>query len=200
MELITGLGNPGLKYFNSRHNIGYIVADKLAEFFKINSFIRDEYCLAAKTEYKESTVILIKPLTYMNLSGIAVKDYSGKFGIPNDKILIIYDDADLDFGVIRLRPAGSDGGHNGMKSVIYELQSEEIPRLRVGIYNQPEIDKIKANGGSLKEFVLSDFTDDEIKQLNKVTDAARDAVLFYLEFGIKDTMNVHNRNVIEPGT
>jgi PTH1 family peptidyl-tRNA hydrolase len=200
MYLIAGLGNPGLKYFNSRHNIGFIVIDKLAGFFKMDKFISEQHFLAGKAEYKDNIVILMKPLTYMNLSGIAIKEFSDKFEIPVENILVIYDDVNLDFGTIRMRPSGSDGGQNGIKSVIYEMQREDIPRLRVGINNQTEMEKVRAEGGSLADYVLSDFTEEEKKVLDKVTDAARDAALGFIDPGINETMNIHNRNVLDSNT
>src|SRR5438034_1946465 len=157
MYLIAGLGNPGAKYFNTRHNIGFRVIDALADFFKTERFVHEENFLAARADYKDNIVILLKPLTYMNLSGFAIKEFTDKFEIPLENIIIVYDDVNLDFGTIRLRPSGSDGGQNGISSVIYEMQSEDIPRLRAGINNQTELEKIKTEGGSLADYVLSEF-------------------------------------------
>src|SRR5437667_12198497 len=113
MYLIAGLGNPGAKYHNTRHNIGFIVIDKLAQFFKAGGFVQEELFLAAFAEYKEKTAVLMKPLTYMNLSGRAVKEFSDRYEIPKENILIVYDDVNLSFGTLRMRPCGSDGGQNG---------------------------------------------------------------------------------------
>ena len=195
MYLIVGLGNPGTKYFSTRHNIGFRVIDALAEFFRTDKFIHEERFLAAKADYKDNVVILMKPLTYMNLSGIAIKEFVDRFETPFDKILVIYDDVNIDFGTIRLRPSGSDGGQNGIKSVIYEMLSEDIPRLRVGINNQTGLEKIKAEGGSLADFVLSGFNEEETKALGKVTEVSRDAVLCFIEKGIKESMNIFNGNI-----
>ena len=189
MYLIAGLGNPGAKYFNTRHNIGFRVIDALAEYFRIESFKHEEHFLASLAEYKENVVILMKPLTYMNLSGIAIKEFTDKFEIPLKNMIIVYDDVNLDFGTIRLRPSGSDGGQNGISSVIYEMQSEDIPRLRAGINNQTELEKIKSEGGSLADYVLSEFTKEEEKALGKITEVCRDAVLCYIDKGISEAMN-----------
>jgi PTH1 family peptidyl-tRNA hydrolase len=200
MYLIAGLGNPGAKYFSTRHNIGFRVIDALAEYFTIDKFIHEEHFLAAKADYKDNVVILMKPLTYMNLSGIAIKGFYDRFEIPItslDKLLVIYDDVNIDFGTIRLRPSGSDGGQNGIKSVIYKMQSEDIPRLRIGINKQTELEKIKAEGGSLADYVLSEFNDEETKALGKVTEACRDAVLCFIEKGIKESMNTYNGSVFD---
>jgi PTH1 family peptidyl-tRNA hydrolase len=197
-KCIVGLGNPGAKYFNTRHNIGFLVIDKLAEFFKINRFEYFDNFLAARVNYKDRNILLIKPLTYMNSSGMAVRLAAEIFGLTNDKFLIIYDDANLDFGVLRIRPAGSDGGQNGIASVIYEMESEDIPRLRIGIKNEEEIETLrKDNEIDLAEFVLSPFTENESNELYKVIDAACDAVLFYINNGITETMNSYNRNVLD---
>ncbi len=194
---IVGLGNPGLKYFNTRHNIGFQVIDKLAEFFNIKKFITEEIFQAAQAGYKEKNLVLMKPLTYMNNSGQAVKLFVDKYEITPEKFLIVYDDVNIDFGTIRLRPGGSDGGHNGMSSVIYEMVTEDIPRLRIGIKNDEEIEKLKdENGVDLAEFVLSDFTMDESKNLAKIIDEAKNTVLFYIDEGIDAAMNKFNRNFL----
>jgi len=195
---IVGLGNPGLKYFNTRHNAGFLVIDKLAEFFKIQNFESAQSFQAASVIYKEKNLLLMKPLTYMNASGKAVKLAAEMFSLANDKFLVIYDDVNIDFGTIRLRPSGTDGGQNGIASVIYEMESDEIPRLRIGIKNDAELEKLKIDDGvDLAEFVLSPFTDDESKNLSKVIDTARDAVLCYIDAGIDAAMNSFNRSIIE---
>ena len=195
---IVGLGNPGLKYFNTRHNIGFQVIDKLAGFFNIEKFAAEESYQAALAEYKEKNLVLMKPLTYMNASGRAVKLFADKYEISPEKFLIIYDDVNIDFGTIRLRPGGSDGGHNGMSSVIYELITEDIPRLRIGIRNVSEIEKFKSdNGVDLADFVLSAFTDEENKSTDKLINEAKDAVLCFVDEGIAAAMNKFNRNILQ---
>ncbi|HEY3250043.1 MAG TPA: aminoacyl-tRNA hydrolase [Ignavibacteria bacterium] len=196
---IAGLGNPGLKYFNTRHNIGFHVIDKLAEFFKIESFTREEIFTAASVEYKEKNLILMKPLTFMNSSGKAVKLFADGFGLRPDKFLIIYDDVNLSFGTLRLRPGGSDGGQNGIASIIYEMETEDIPRLRIGIGNETELEKLKdENGFDLAQFVLSEFTVEEYKNLDRIINEAKDAVLCYVNESIAEAMNRYNRNILEP--
>ena len=195
---IAGLGNPGARYFNTRHNIGFITIDRLAEFFKIESFMMEDHYLYAIAEYNGKNIALLKPLTYMNLSGKAVKVFCEKYSIKNENTLIIYDDINLDFGVLRMRSSGSDGGQNGIKSVIYEMQSEEIPRLRIGVWNDDEFEKTKIEDGyNLAEFVLSDFVEEEMNNLDKITEAAKDAVLLYADKGIKEAMNKYNKRVLE---
>jgi PTH1 family peptidyl-tRNA hydrolase len=194
---IAGLGNPGLKYFNTRHNIGFHVIDKLAEFFKIENFIEEDSYGAAHTEYNGKNLVLLKPLTYMNGSGRAVKHFSDRYEVPAEKFLIIFDDVNIDFGTLRIRPGGSDGGHNGMSSVIYEMMSEDIPRLRIGIKNDSEIEKLRnENGVDLAEFVLSEFTPEETKDIGKVISESKNALLFYIDEGITAAMNKFNRNIL----
>jgi len=195
---IVGLGNPGLKYFNTRHNLGFRVIDRLAEFFKIGSYTGGEIFQAASVEYTESSLVLIKPLTFMNASGRAVKYLADNFDIKAEKFLIIFDDANLDYGTLRIRPGGSDGGQNGIASVIYEMQTEDIPRLRIGIKNDEELEKLKDDEGeiNLAEFVLSPFTEDELKNLDKIINEAKDAVLYYITEGVDAAMNKFNKNVI----
>ena len=197
MYLIIGLGNPGLKYFNTRHNIGFIVIDKIAEFFKIKNYTKESNYLYTVSQYRDKQVVLMKPLTYMNASGRAVKDFYDKYEVPLENILIVYDDVNLDFGVIRLRPSGSDGGQNGIKSVIYEMQTEDIARLRIGIRNLDELEKFKTDEGyDLAAYVLSKFTDEEIRNLDKIFETSKDAVLSFIDEGISETMNKYNKNVL----
>jgi len=195
---IVGLGNPGARYFNTRHNIGFKVIDRLAGFFNIKSFDTEESYLYAITEYKEKQVVLMKPLTFMNASGRAVKDFYDKYEISLENILVVYDDVNLDLGVLRMRPSGSDGGQNGIKSIIYEMESEDIARLRVGIRNEAEMEKMKTSDGyDLADFVLSEFIDEEKKVIDKVTDESKNAVLSFMDAGISETMNIYNRNILD---
>ncbi|MFH1752833.1 MAG: aminoacyl-tRNA hydrolase [Candidatus Omnitrophota bacterium] len=150
MKLIIGLGNPGFRYRATRHNIGFMVADRLAKRLgiKINNKLFNSLC--GKGEIENVEVMLVKPLTYMNLSGKAVCEVMEKRGIPAEDILIIMDDIDLELGRIRLKEGGSAGTHNGLRSVIEELGIEGFSRLRVGIGP-------KTGEGLLRDFVLTPF-------------------------------------------
>ena len=198
MYLIAGLGNPGTKYHNTRHNIGFMVIDKLADFFKTPLNAKEELFMAGLAEYNDEKVVLLKPMTYMNLSGRAVKDFSERFEVPKEKILVVYDDVNLEFGTLRTRPSGSDGGQNGIKSVIFEFESEEIPRLRIGIKTKTELEKVKTEDGSydLAEYVLDEFSAGETKDLDKIVTAAKDAVLSFVKDGIGETMNNFNKSFL----
>ncbi|MEO0202291.1 MAG: aminoacyl-tRNA hydrolase [candidate division WOR-3 bacterium] len=154
MLYIVGLGNYGEIYKKNRHNVGWLFLDYLSN--KLNCYFKagkGDYAFADCNEFK-----LFKPLTFMNLSGIAVKQIVNYYKIELDKLIVIYDDADLPFGVLKFKLKGSAGSHNGMKSVIYYLNTEEIPRIRIGI-GRPE------NNIPLKNWVLSNFKDEELKLL-----------------------------------
>jgi PTH1 family peptidyl-tRNA hydrolase len=203
LYLIVGLGNPGARYHNTRHNAGFFVIDKLAEFFKIESFEFEDNYLYAVTDYTAADnivkqIVMMKPLTYMNLSGKAVKEFYDKYEISKENILIVYDDVNLDLGVLRIRPNGSDGGQNGIKSIIYEMETDEIPRLRFGVREGEDLEKLRAEEGfSLADYVLSPFEENDTEALEKTVEASKDAVLSFINAGINDTMNLYNRNVLE---
>jgi PTH1 family peptidyl-tRNA hydrolase len=181
-HLIVGLGNPGARYAETRHNIGFKVVEHLAE--KLNLSFRagkEDYLIASGA----SEVLLVKPLTYMNNSGIAVRHAADYFNIPIARILIIFDDYQLPLGKLRLRPAGSDGGHNGMASVIQHLGTVEVPRLRLGI--GAEFAK-----GEMADYVLATFARDEHKLLPEIYDRAVEAVRCFISDGMSQAMNKFN--------
>ena len=198
MFLIVGLGNPGARYHNTRHNAGFLVIDKLAEFFKIETFDLEDNYLYAVTDHSGKQVVLMKPLTYMNLSGTAVRAFYEKYELQPENILVVYDDVNLDLGVLRLRPNGSDGGQNGIKSVMQEMETEDIARLRVGIRKGEEFEKLRSEEGfSLADYVLSEFEENELEVLEKAVDTAKDAAISFIDNGIQETMNLYNRNILE---
>ena len=183
MKLIVGLGNPGKQYAYTRHNVGFMVIDYLADKMgikvdkiKFKSILGQGFCGAEK-------VVLAKPQTHMNLSGEAVLDMTQWYKLNPEDILVIFDDMDLPVGKLRLRTKGGAGGHNGMKSIIYLLQSEDFPRLRLGI-GRPENEMMES-----VDFVLSRFTDEEAKVMTEAVKKAAEAVLAVLEQGVEQTMN-----------
>jgi PTH1 family peptidyl-tRNA hydrolase len=204
MYLIAGLGNPGLKYHLTRHNFGFFVIDKLSDFFKISSYKSCDNYITARTVYNEKEIVLLKPLTYMNSSGTALKEFLDCNAVDFNNMLIIYDDVNLNFGTLRLRPGGSDGGHNGMHSVIYELGTEDIPRLRLGIRLEEKFSELSGDitetGNNIYDdlagYVLSDFSDEETKHIDLITAAARDAVITFVSEGIKAAMNRFNKDFL----
>lgn len=187
MNLVAGLGNPGSKYINTRHNIGFRVVEKLAE--KHNAFIRRRLFANAK-ECKLTSfgrkLLLIQPLTFMNLSGIAVSAYLKKLKLDKSDLLVVCDDINLPLGQIRLRSNGSAGGHNGLSSVIERLGTTDFPRLRVGVSSENTI-------RDLSEYVLSDFEKDEFIDVEETISQSVAACECWLESGINSAMNIYNR-------
>lgn len=172
MRLIVGLGNPGKEYQNTRHNIGFFFIDNYAKSKNIVIDKEKFNGLYTKTTIKNEQVILLKPLSYMNLSGEVVKKYVDFFKINIDDILIINDDLDLDFGRIRLRNKGSSGGHNGLKNIELHLNTNNFKRLKIGISNNKNIDT--------KDYVLGKFSKDEQETLEKLKDTINNLLDDYL--------------------
>jgi peptidyl-tRNA hydrolase, PTH1 family len=182
--LIVGLGNIGEEYANTRHNIGFIILEALAKEAKI-SFHSARYASVSEFKHKGRTLILIKPSTYVNLSGKAVKYWMQKENIPLENILIILDDVALPLGVLRMKGQGSDGGHNGLIHIIETLQTTEFPRLRVGIDNN------FAKGFQV-EYVLGKWTREEEKTLIPKIPVAVEIIKSFAIIGIEKTMNLYN--------
>ncbi len=189
--LIAGLGNPGPEYANTRHNVGFLVADALALKAKA-IFTTDRYADVAKLRYRGKNLIVIKPNTYMNLSGKAVRYWMEKENIQPENLMIIYDDLDLPLGTIRLRPKGSGGSHNGLNHIIEVLQTDNFPRLRIGIgSNFPK--------GMQVDYVLGRWTREEEQVMLQVIPTAAEAVLMWISIGIQRTMNHINKKQEKPG-
>lgn len=181
MKLITGLGNIGEKYCFTRHNAGFMVLDKWA--MDNNISFREEKklkCFIAKM----GDNLLIKPTTFMNLSGEAVRAVMDYYKIDVKDLLIIYDDIALDLGRIRFRANGSDGGHNGIKSIIKHTGTKEFDRLKIGIGPQPNIPS--------ENYVLQNFAQNQLPELKNVLKTAIEAVEFYLDNGIQKAQNQYN--------
>ncbi len=192
---MVGLGNPGKKYAMTRHNIGFIILDSFADKNKINfSASRIDFYKSEGT-LMSSDFFLIKPTTYMNLSGEAVLDFITAYPLPLEDLLIVYDDVNLPIGKIRLRKSGSDGGHNGIKSIIYHLNNNEFPRLRFGIGSDfPK--------GEMANFVLDKFSPDENEIVNQGIDFSIELIEKFITGGYKsmaDHFAVKSR-IIKPTT
>jgi PTH1 family peptidyl-tRNA hydrolase len=191
-KLIVGLGNPGRKYAHHRHNVGFQCLDRLAQAHGLSFTQRRANASLALGRCPELVegkiadvgIVLARPLTYMNLSGQAVRQLVGFYQLPLEDILVIYDDLDLPLGTIRLRPEGGSGGHKGMRSIIEALGSQAFPRLRVGIG--------RPLGNDAVSYVLSDFTADEQITLESVYEKVVAAVELFLREGIEAAMNVYN--------
>ena len=183
MFLIVGLGNPGIQYENTRHNIGFNVIDNISKEYNID-INREKF----KGVYGEgfianTKVILLMPTTYMNLSGESIREVVDFYKLSNEQIIVIYDDISLDVGRIRLREKGSAGGHNGIKSIIANLGTDIFPRIKVGV-GQPDVDLVK--------YVLGKFTKEEMDILKYSIDASTKAVEEIIKSDVKQAMNKYN--------
>lgn len=185
MYLIAGLGNPGRDYAKTRHNCGFMLVDELAR--RQGREVKTPECqaLTMKAVIDLSQILLVKPQTYMNLSGVSVAQLMKKYQLDAASILVISDDVALPLGRIRFRPEGSAGGQNGLKSVIKEIGTQKFPRLRIGIAPDHPIK-------DLAGFVLADFSSGEKKLLDETITLAADAVEYYLKHGIAEAMSKYN--------
>ncbi len=191
---MVGLGNPGSKYEFTRHNIGFRTVDSLAqdievEFKKVKSY----YSLISRGMINNQKVILIKPQTFMNLSGRAVSKVVSYYKIPLQDLLIVYDDLNLELGQVRIRKKGSAGGHKGIESIMQYLNSEEIPRLRIGIGN-PSVNFTF----NCMSYVLSNFNNDEKDKIEELIQLSTEAIKTVIEDGFEKAMRKYNRKLIEP--
>ena len=185
MYLIVGLGNPEEDYSKTRHNMGFNVINKIAEEFKIEINKKKFDGLVGEGIINAQKIILLKPQTYMNLSGKSIIQAVNYYKIPIDNICVIYDDIDTDMGKIRIRKKGSAGSHNGMKSVVQELQTEDFARIRIGI-GKP---KYK---GDMINYVLGAIPEEEVEILDEETTNAKEAVIEILKNGLDSAMNKFN--------
>ena len=183
MYIIVGLGNPGSKYENTRHTMGFKAIDAMASEFGIDVNRAKFKGLIGEGRIGSEKVILLKPQTYMNLSGQSVREIMNFYKIPEENLIVIYDDFDLPIGSIRVRKSGGPGTHNGMKSVIQELGSRKFPRVRVGI---------GSSDGSTIQFVIGKVGKDEQQILNEAAEAAASAAADIIRIGIENAMNIHN--------
>ena len=187
MKFVMCLGNPGMKYTYTRHNAGFLFADKLAERLG-GSFSEDLKFKShiLKTEYNSEALWLIKPQTFMNLSGGAFSAYKSFYKLDINSLFTVYDDISLELGRIRFRHEGSDGGHNGIKSIISAAGSHVFDRLKIGIGPQPQFMKSE-------DFVLQKFAPDELELFDTALNKACDAFLFYLTSNLQQAQNKYNQ-------
>lgn len=185
MFVIAGLGNPGTKYSDTRHNIGFIAVEYLSRKLNININKIRHKALVGEGYIGTEKVLLVKPQTYMNLSGESIMDVVDYYKLPSENLIVIYDDVDLEPGVLRIRPKGSSGSHNGMKSIIYLLNKDDFPRIRIGIGKQPDY-------MDLADYVTSKFLKDEIPIMAEAAERAADAAQEIVLKGIAAAMNKFN--------
>jgi peptidyl-tRNA hydrolase, PTH1 family len=187
LKLIVGLGNPGYEYYLTPHNLGFMAVDRLAEECGVDVSRREGQALVARTEVEGVEVLLAKPQTFMNLSGLAVERLVARYEVSDEDLMVLVDDADLPFGTLRIRPRGSAGGHNGMKSIIGALQSDDFVRVRMGI--QP-VDRPVEDRAS---YVLARFRKSELEAVAEMIARAAEAVRVILRDGTQKAMNLFNR-------
>jgi PTH1 family peptidyl-tRNA hydrolase len=189
MFFVIGLGNPERRYAQTRHNVGFRVVDHLSQELRCSFTAgRGEYLIAHGIS-KGVSLALVKPLTFMNESGLAVMEICEEFGVAIEDLLIVSDDFQLPLGQLRLRLQGSDGGHNGLASVIYQVQSDRFPRLRCGIASS----SMPSDKNLLAQFVLEDFAAEEEPQVRLMVERASEACLHAIAEGMTNAMNVFNK-------
>ena len=183
MFLIVGLGNPGKEYENSRHNIGFKVIDNIASEYNIDINRQKFKGMCGEGFIENTKVILLKPTTYMNLSGESIREVADFYKLSNKEVIVIYDDISLNVGRLRIRDKGSAGGHNGIKSIIAHLGTDVFPRIKVGV-GQPNVDLVK--------YVLGNFTKEEMEVLSESIDASTKAVMEMIKNDTTAAMNKFN--------
>ena len=183
--IVVGLGNPGDEYKLTRHNIGFCVIDALKRDYGITTEKMKFDALVSDVVVNNKKIIFVKPQTYMNSSGESVFKVCQWYKISLDRLIIVYDDIDVNLGRLRIRPSGSAGSHNGLKSIISLLNSQDFPRVRVGIGKPPE-------NWNLVNYVLGNFSQDEQNIVEKIIDSAKQSVKYIIEFGVDAAMNVFN--------
>ncbi len=184
MKLIVGLGNPGREYEDTRHNIGYMVVDNFVKANNLGSFTEKFNGLILKTTYNDEGLIIVKPLSYMNLSGDVVRKVVDYYKIDINDILVIHDDLDMPVGKIKLKLGGSSGGHNGIKDITNKLGNENYKHLKIGIANNKDMDT--------KDYVLGKFKDDDKKEIMFAVNYANDILKDYLKYDFQDLMSKYN--------
>lgn len=183
MFLIVGLGNPGKEYEGTRHNIGFETIDYLSKKYNIDVNRTKFKGVFGEGFINNKKVVLLKPSTYMNLSGESIREAINFYKLESEEVLVIYDDISLEVGKIRIREKGSAGGHNGIKSIIANMSTDVFPRIKIGV-GQPK--------GDLVSHVLGRFSQEEISDLNEVIEASSEAVEIIVKDGTKEAMNKLN--------
>ena len=188
---IVGLGNPGREYAETKHNVGFCVIDKLAEKYEIKVEKYKNRALIGDGMIRDKRVLLVKPQTFMNLSGESVREIVNFYKIPQERFVVIFDDTSLPCGSVRIREKGSHGGHNGIRNIIDQMGTDVFNRIKVGIGEKPK-------GWDLADYVLAKFSEDEEPLILSGIDKAAQAVELFISQGIKDAMNKFNaKNIIK---
>ena len=186
--LLIGLGNPGREYRDSRHNIGFMLIDRLIVRLNARGMKVQSKAIVTTAAYEARKLILAKPQTYMNLSGQSAQGLLHFYKLPMENMLVAHDDLDIPFGTIRIRPKGGPGGQGGMASTIEKLGTKDFPRLRIGIGRPPgRMDP--------SDYVLQNFSRDEVKMLSEIVDRGADAALTFVVDGLNKAMNKYNGSI-----
>lgn len=188
MYIIAGLGNPTREYDATRHNIGFDIITRISDDYNISLDMKKHKSLIGRGMIAGEKVVLAQPQTYMNLSGEAVRELKDFYKVTNDEIIIIYDDISLDVGQLRIRTKGSAGGHNGIKSIISHLGTDEFPRIKVGVGDKPR-------GWDLADYVLGRFKDEEQETMRESMKKASEACACMIKEDIQSAMNQYNKKV-----
>ncbi len=186
MRLILGIGNPGSKYKNNRHNVGFIVLDHLASLNSVSFSAAGGDYYSASGSIERNDYQLIKPTTFVNNSGLAARQALEKYNLDVKDLLVIHDDVNLEHSDIRVKAKGGDGGHNGLGSLIYHLMSDEFPRIRIGVGNNFE-------KGGMAGYVLSDFTTEEMKALDENFDVIMNLINEFIIGGVNKLLDANSR-------
>ena len=185
MKLVVGLGNKGREYENTRHNMGFMLIDRYLQYKKITDKFKEKFnAIYIETTINNEKVIFIKPMTYMNNSGIAVRAFVDFYKLSSEDILVISDDLDLDLGKFRLRRNGSSGGHNGLKSIISHLGTDDFKRLRIGISNDKD---------DVINYVLSKFSKKELNEIDEMFNTLVNVLDDYFVIDFTSLMSKYNR-------
>lgn len=186
MYVVVGLGNPGDRYAQTKHNIGFITIDYLAEQHKTSVNKIKHKALMGEVSIGGEKTLLVKPQTFMNLSGQSVMEIMNFYKVPVQNLIVIYDDIDLPVGKVRIRPNGSSGTHNGMRNIIYLLSNQDFPRVRIGIGKQPDY-------MDLGDYVLTRFGSEEVPLMEEAVKKSALAVEEIIKSGINSAMNKYNK-------
>lgn len=186
---MVGLGNPGARYHGTRHNVGFAVLDRFVAVVSADWNWASAESVCAQLTFEGHDLVLMKPMTYMNLSGHAVRPWVERLGLSLSEVLVVFDDVALPLGRIRLRERGSAGGHNGLSSILEELGDDHVPRLRVGVGSDETVD-------DLAEFVLQDFDTNELETVDKILDVSVEASRSVLMEGMPKSMSIYNATVV----
>jgi len=185
MYVFIGLGNPGKQYESTRHNVGFLAIDYFAEKHNISVTKIKHKALIGEGRIGNEKVILVKPQTFMNLSGQSVREIVNYYNVEENEIVVIYDDIDIEVGKTRIRKSGSAGTHNGMKSIIYEIQNDKFPRIRIGVGNDKKMD--------LASYVLSKFKGEETTAIKEAIEKVGNIMNCIIENDIDKAMNEYNK-------